>query len=77
MDREFVPPGPGTWRLETTHLNCAMTAYAAEGWLTGLTRGFKEGIERYGLMLTPKVEIFLGSMAQVFQKQLVLASPKR
>ncbi len=52
MDREFVPPGPGSWTLETTHLNCAMTAYAAQGWLTGLTRGFKEGIERYGLMLS-------------------------
>lgn len=38
MGREFRPPGPGSWALQTTHLNGAITAFAAQGWLTGLTR---------------------------------------
>ena len=51
MDREFVPPGPGTWQLDTTHAATAMTKYAGECF-AGLPRGFKEGCAKYGLLMS-------------------------
>lgn len=51
MEREFIAPGPGTWRLDTTHSHAAMTYYAAENF-QGLARGFKKGFTRYGIMVS-------------------------
>jgi len=51
MDREFVPPGPGTWQLDTTHAATAMTTYSGECF-AGLSRGFKEGCAKYGLLMS-------------------------
>ena len=51
MEREFLAPGPGTWTLDTTHNDTAMTTYAGECF-SGLPRGFREGCERYGLLMS-------------------------
>jgi len=51
MNREFIAPGPGTWTLDTTYNATAMTLCAGECF-TGLPRGFREGCERYGLLMS-------------------------
>jgi len=51
MEREFIAPGPGTWSLDTTHNSGAMTIYTGSSF-DGLVRGFKEGGEKYGLLMS-------------------------
>jgi pyruvate,water dikinase len=58
-ERSFAAPGPGTWELETTHLSKPVTAYTSAVFPDGLMRGFKEGTERYGLLLSHLKPVFI------------------
>jgi hypothetical protein len=42
MDKEFLPPGPGSWFLETTHMTGAMPEYGHDLFSIGISRGFGE-----------------------------------
>lgn len=50
--RVFEAPGPGTWELDTTHFSKPISAYAAGFMSASFVRGFKEGTERYGLLMS-------------------------
>lgn len=58
MERTFEAPGAGTWNLDTTHNSAAMTVYAGQCF-DGLPRGFKEGCEKYGLLMSHLQPCFL------------------
>jgi hypothetical protein len=46
---QFDPPGPGTWMLERAHLSTPLSRFSAQGFCSGIARGFKEGCDRYGI----------------------------
>ena len=48
----FEAPGPGTWELDTTHFSKPISAYAAGFMGDSFVRGFKQGCERYGLLMS-------------------------
>lgn len=48
----FEAPGKGPWELESTHFGRPITAIAQKSFCEGFVRGFKEGTERYGLLLS-------------------------
>ena len=50
--RVFEAPGPGTWELDTTHFSRPISAYAAGFMSDSFVRGFKQGTERYGLLMS-------------------------
>jgi phosphohistidine swiveling domain-containing protein len=50
--RVFEAPGPGTWELDTTHFSKPISAYAAGFMSDSFVRGFKQGCERYGLLMS-------------------------
>jgi phosphohistidine swiveling domain-containing protein len=50
--RVFEAPGPGTWELDTTHFSKPLSAYAAGFMSDSFVRGFKQGSERYGLLMS-------------------------
>jgi len=50
--RVFEAPGPGTWELDTTHFAKPLSAYTSSIKGDSLVRGFKEGSERYGLLMS-------------------------
>ncbi len=50
--RVFEAPGPGTWELDTTHFSKPISAYAAGFMSDSFVRGFKQGSERYGLLMS-------------------------
>jgi pyruvate,water dikinase len=52
MERKFVAPGPGSWSLDNTHQNGAVTPYSASCYSHGLPLGFRESCARYGLPLS-------------------------
>ncbi|MGB9013252.1 MAG: PEP-utilizing enzyme [Aeromicrobium sp.] len=51
-DVAFVPPGKGPWELEATHFSRPCTRIVQQCYAEGFVRGFKEGTERYGLLLS-------------------------
>jgi len=51
-DKIFEAPGPGTWELDTTHFSKPLSAYTSSIKGDSLVRGFKEGTERYGLLMS-------------------------
>ncbi|MFO0694407.1 MAG: PEP-utilizing enzyme [Polyangiales bacterium] len=52
MERTFAAPGPGPWELETTHFQRPLSRFAQQAFTRGFPRGFAEGTERYGLLLS-------------------------
>jgi pyruvate,water dikinase len=48
---KFVPPGPGAWELEQTHLQRPMSRWSAAVFPQNLMRGFKAFTPRYGMLL--------------------------
>ena len=50
--KQFNPPGPGAWELETTHWNRPVTRFTQEAMTGGFVRGFADGAARYGSMLS-------------------------
>jgi pyruvate,water dikinase len=48
---EFVPPGPGAWELERTHLTRPMSGFMAEAFPRAMMKGFRESTEFYGALL--------------------------
>jgi pyruvate,water dikinase len=50
--RVFETPGPGTWELDTTHFSKPLSAYSSSFAPDSFERGFKEGTERYGLLMS-------------------------
>jgi len=50
--RVFEAPGPGTWELDATHFSKPISAYAAGFMSDSFVRGFKQGSERYGLLMS-------------------------
>jgi pyruvate,water dikinase len=51
-DKIFEAPGPGTWELDTTHFSKPLSAYTSSFMGDSLVRGFKEGTERFGLLMS-------------------------
>ena len=51
-DKTFAAPGPGTWELDSTHYSKPMSAYKSGFARDSFTRGFKEGTERMGLLMS-------------------------
>ena len=47
----FVPPSPGAWELEQTHLTKPPSIYFASVFPGAMMRGFKAGTLHYGLLL--------------------------
>lgn len=47
----FDAPGPGSWRLEATHLSRPFSRFAVAAFMAGFRRGFAEGATRYGFLL--------------------------
>jgi len=50
--RVFEAPGPGTWELDTTHFSKPLSAYTSSIMGVSFMRGFKEGCERFGLLIS-------------------------
>jgi len=50
--RIFEAPGPGAWELDTTHFSKPLSAYTSGFSSDSFERGFKEGTERYGLLMS-------------------------
>ena len=50
--RVFEAPGPGTWELDTTHYSKPLSAYTSSITGNAFVRGFKEGTERFGLLIS-------------------------
>ena len=48
---EFVPPGPGVWELESTHMMRPISRCMAEVFPRAAIAGFRAGMERYGMLL--------------------------
>jgi rifampicin phosphotransferase len=47
----FAPPGPGIWELEATHMQRPVSRAMASVLPAAATAGFREGMERYGMLL--------------------------
>src|SRR4051812_20129578 len=50
---EFVPPSPGAWELEQTHLTRPVSGYMEALFPPAIMRGFADGTRTYGVMLDP------------------------
>jgi phosphohistidine swiveling domain-containing protein len=50
--RVFEAPGPGTWELDMTHFSKPLSAYTSSIMGDSFVRGFKEGTERFGLLMS-------------------------
>lgn len=50
-DETFEPPNDGTWELDITHNARPITWFLRPPLLSGFSRGFVEGLARYGLLL--------------------------
>lgn len=50
-DDAFEPPNDGTWELDTTHAVRPVSRFGQEPLVAGLSRGFAQGLARYGLLL--------------------------
>ncbi|MGK4008648.1 PEP-utilizing enzyme [Sorangium sp. So ce1036] len=51
-DARFQAPGPGPWELERAHFSRPISRFSAEPFMYGMPRGFAEGAERYGLLMS-------------------------
>jgi pyruvate,water dikinase len=50
-DETFDPPNDGTWELDTTHMSRPISWFARSALVSGMPRGFAQGLARYGLLL--------------------------
>ncbi len=48
---DFVPPSPGSWELEQTHLTRPLSVLMAKIFPPNMMRGFAEGTRAYGVLL--------------------------
>jgi len=48
----FVPPAPGSWELEQTHLTKPPSTFLGAIFPEAMVRGFKEGTRHYGALLS-------------------------
>jgi phosphohistidine swiveling domain-containing protein len=51
VTQEFIPPSPGSWELEQTHLTKPPSLLLAELMPDSMMAGFSEGTRHYGLLL--------------------------
>ncbi|HET7710531.1 MAG TPA: PEP-utilizing enzyme [Thermoanaerobaculia bacterium] len=51
IDRPFLPPGPGSWELDATHMNRPLSRWFAEVFPPAFVGGFQYGTARYGVLL--------------------------
>ena len=51
MSVNFVPPSPGAWELERTHVTRPVSVLMAEVFPASMMRGFSEGTRHYGVLL--------------------------
>jgi phosphohistidine swiveling domain-containing protein len=51
-DVTFEAPGKGPWELETTHFQRPATRFAGSTYVEAFGRGFAQGTERYGMLLS-------------------------
>jgi pyruvate,water dikinase len=58
-ERVYQAPGPGTWELDATHFSKPTTLFTSSVTADSLVRGFKEGTERYGLLLSYLKPVFI------------------
>jgi pyruvate,water dikinase len=49
---KFVPPEPGAWELEQTHLQRPVSRWVQGVFPPNMMRGFKESMAKYGLLLS-------------------------
>lgn len=49
--QEFVPPGPGVWEIESTHLLRPLSRAMEAVFPDAATAGFRDSMARYGLLL--------------------------
>src|SRR5687768_5220179 len=47
----FVPPGPGAWELESTHMTRPLSVLMASVFPQNMMRGFADGTRSYGVLL--------------------------
>ena len=73
-EQPYVPPGPGTWELDTTHLSRPVTKYCEEFFPDALARGFQEGTERYGLFVTHLKYVFINGFG--YMKPMLACVPE-
>jgi pyruvate,water dikinase len=59
----FEAPGPGTWFLDPTHWTKPVTRFFAEVVPGAMTRAFREGARRYGLLLDSLEWAFVNGFA--------------
>ena len=48
---DFIPPSPGAWELERTHLTRPMSGFMAEAFPRAMMRGFSESMRTYAALL--------------------------
>ena len=48
---EFVPPGPGVWEVEATHMTRPLSRAMEDVFPDAASEGFRAGMARYGLLL--------------------------
>ncbi len=61
--RIFEAPGPGTWELDTTHYSKPLSAYTSSIMADSFVRGFKEGTERFGLLMSHSRSAYIHGFA--------------
>jgi phosphohistidine swiveling domain-containing protein len=47
----FVPPSPGSWELEQTHITRPISVFMADIFPPNMMRGFRESVREYGALL--------------------------
>ncbi len=70
----FTPPGPGIWELETVHATRPYARFTLGPMLRGFPRGFAEGTERYGLLLSHFEPAVVNGF--LYQQAVIFGAPK-
>lgn len=74
MEKEFVAPDRGTWELETTHFGGPVIRYIRDIFPAGIIRGFQEGTQRYGLLLSHPQPAVINDF--IYMKQVMVGAPE-
>jgi pyruvate,water dikinase len=52
LGKEFAPPGPGAWEIESAHMTRPVTRFVGDVFSRAMPRGFAKSTERYGVLLS-------------------------
>jgi len=68
---EWTPPGPGDWSIDLSHHPLASSPIFAETFANGISTGFEQSCDYYGVVNCLKMRVVNGFMYQtVFQRDL-------